>query len=85
MLVFVMYYIYVTSGSSLLIESTDSMIILPLINSQCVCVRAFRTWFMHMQIIAVGVTNRHVQKNYSFRGPFWTALTHVCAFSSFHF
>ena len=26
MLVFVMYYIYVTSGSSLLIESTDSMI-----------------------------------------------------------
>ena len=27
MLVFVMYYIYVTSGSSLLIESTDSMII----------------------------------------------------------
>ena len=25
MLVFVMYYIYVTSGSSLLIESTDSM------------------------------------------------------------
>ena len=28
MLVFVMYYIYVTSGSSLLIESTDSMIII---------------------------------------------------------
>ena len=27
MLVFVMYYIYVTSGPSLLIESTDSMII----------------------------------------------------------
>ena len=27
MLVFVMYYIYVTSGSSLLIESTDSMIL----------------------------------------------------------
>ena len=27
MLFFVMYYIYVTSGSSLLIESTDSMII----------------------------------------------------------
>ena len=27
MLVFVMYYIYVTSGSSLLIESTDFMII----------------------------------------------------------
>ena len=26
MLVFVMYYIYVTSGPSLLIESTDSMI-----------------------------------------------------------
>ena len=26
MVVFVMYYIYVTSGSSLLIESTDSMI-----------------------------------------------------------
>ena len=82
MLVFVMYYIY---GSSLLIESTDSMIILPLINSQRAHVRAFRTWFMHMQIIAVGVTNRRVQKNYSFRGPFWTALMHVCAFSSFHF
>ena len=28
MLVFVMYYIYVTSGPSLLIESTDSMIYL---------------------------------------------------------
>ena len=28
MLVFVMYYIYVTSGSSLLIESTDSMIVM---------------------------------------------------------
>ena len=27
MLVFVMYYIYVTSGPSLLIESTDSMIV----------------------------------------------------------
>ena len=27
MLVFVMYYIYVTSGSSLLIESTDSMML----------------------------------------------------------
>ena len=27
MIVFVMYYIYVTSGSSLLIESTDSMIL----------------------------------------------------------
>ena len=27
MLVFVMYYIYVTSGPSLLIESTDSMIL----------------------------------------------------------
>ena len=57
MLVFVMYYIY---GSSLLIESTDSMIILPLINSQRAHVRAFRTWCMHMQIIAVGVTNRRV-------------------------
>ena len=46
--------------------------------------RAFRIWRMHMQIIAVGVTNRRDQTRsaiYSFRGPFWTALTHVCAFS----
>ena len=35
MLVFVMYYIYVTSGSSLLIESTDSMIMNALVSSLC--------------------------------------------------
>ena len=46
--------------------------------------RAFRIWRMHMQIIAVGVTNRRDQTRsaiYSFRGPFWTDLTHVRAFS----
>ena len=35
-------------------------------------------------IIAVGVTNRRDQQKstiYSFRGPFWTALTPVRAFS----
>ena len=35
MLVFVMHYIYVTSGSSLLIESTDSMIMVRLSPVRC--------------------------------------------------
>ena len=50
-------------------------------NSQRARARAGR---MHMQIIAVGVTNRRDQQKstiYSFRGPFWTALTPVRAFS----
>ena len=56
------------------------------INSQCAraLARVFRIWRMHTQIIAVGVTNRRDQQKsaiYSFRGPFWTALTHVRAFS----
>ena len=40
---------------------------------------------MHMQIIAVGVTNRRDKRSviYSFRGPFWTALTHICVFFRF--
>ena len=41
---------------------------------------------MHMQIIAVGVTNRRYQQKstiYSFRGPLWTTLTHVRAFSCY--
>ena len=37
-----------------------------------VCVRERSS--MHMQMIAVGVTN-------IFRGPFWTALKHVRTFS----
>ena len=36
---------------------------------------------MHMQIIAVGVSNRRDQQKVC--GPFWTALMHVRAFSCY--
>ena len=47
---------------------------------------ALRIWRMHMQIIGVGVTNRHAQQKsmiYTFCGPFWTALTHIRTFSCY--
>ena len=42
--------------------------------------KAYQSLQMNMQIIVVGVTNKK-KAIYSFRGPFWTALTHVRAFS----
>ena len=37
-----------------------------LINSQRACARAFRIWRVHIQIIAVGVTNRRDQQKMRF-------------------
>ena len=74
--VYFIYCLFVTLLISSCQDSYDNRI---LINSQRA--RAFRIWHMHMQIIAVGVTNRRDQQKVRFRGPFWTALTHVRAFS----